>query len=66
MLVESRGLQSDSTCILEAEPGKLDIKTQTWYYIYQFTLFTCGVIIEFRVDSMSLTMSLKKCNIMMA
>ena len=25
-LVESRGLQSDSTCILEAEPGKLDIK----------------------------------------
>ena len=26
MFVESRGLQSDSTCILEAEPGKLDIK----------------------------------------
>ena len=26
MLVESRGLPSDSTCVLEAEPGKLDIK----------------------------------------
>ena len=25
-LVESRGLTSDSTCVLEAEPGKLDIK----------------------------------------
>ena len=26
MLVESQGLQSDSTCVLGAEPGKLDIK----------------------------------------
>ena len=26
MLVESRGMPSDSTCVLEAEPGKLDIK----------------------------------------
>ena len=26
MLVESRGLPSDLTCVLEAEPGKLDIK----------------------------------------
>ena len=26
MLVELRGLLSDSTCVLEAEPGKLDIK----------------------------------------
>ena len=25
-LVESRGLPSDSTCVLETEPGKLDIK----------------------------------------
>ena len=25
-LVELRGLQRDSTCILDAEPGKLDIK----------------------------------------
>ena len=25
-LVESRGLPSDSTCVLGAEPGKLDIK----------------------------------------
>ena len=26
MLVESLGLPSDSTCVLVAEPGKLDIK----------------------------------------
>ena len=26
MLVESGGLPSDSTCVLKAEPGKLDIK----------------------------------------
>ena len=26
MIVESRDLASDSTCILKAEPGKLDIK----------------------------------------
>ena len=26
MLVESQGLPSDSTCILEAEPGKLGIE----------------------------------------
>ena len=25
-LVESRGLPSDSTCVLKVEPGKLDIK----------------------------------------
>ena len=25
-LVESRGLPSDSTCVLEVEPGKLDVK----------------------------------------
>ena len=27
MLVELRGLHRDSTCVLEAEPGKLVIKT---------------------------------------
>ena len=26
MLVESPGLPNDSTCVFEAEPGKLDIK----------------------------------------
>ena len=26
MLVESGGLQSDSTCVLQAEPSNLDIK----------------------------------------
>ena len=39
MLVESRGLPSNSTCFLEAEPGKLDIKRHkpSWHSIYQFT-----------------------------
>ena len=26
MLVEPQGLRSDSTCVIEAEPGKVDIK----------------------------------------
>ena len=37
MLVELRGLPSDSTCVLEAEPCKLDQKKQTRYSLYQFT-----------------------------
>ena len=66
MLVQSRGLLSDSTCLLKAEPAKLDIKRQTWYFIYQltswFTLQTSGydVIIAFCVDSTSF----KKGNVM--
>ena len=39
MIVEScQALTSDSTCVHEAQPGKLYIKRQgTWYSIYQFT-----------------------------
>ena len=35
--------------------------------VYKFTLQTSdyGIIIEISVDSMSLTMSFKKCNVMM-
>ena len=33
-----RGLPSDSTCILKAEPGKLDIKgRQPGIFFYQFS-----------------------------
>ena len=67
MLLESRGLPSDSTCILEAEPGKLDIKkTRTWYSINQFThWFTrqtsdYDIIIDFCVYSASLATSFQK------
>ena len=63
---------TDSTCILEAEPGKLDIKkTGTWYSIYQFTSwFTLqtsdyDVNIYFPVDLTSLMTSYKKCNVIM-
>ena len=58
-LVDSRGLSSDSTCVLKAEPGKLDIKRREpsilFMIIYQFThLFTLqtidfDVIIDFCV-----------------
>ena len=52
MLVESRGLLSDSPCLLKTEPGELD----TWYSIYQFTSWFTpltsdfDVVIDFRVD----------------
>ena len=36
ILVESRGLPSYSTCILEAEPGKLDIKRHKAGIIFIF------------------------------
>ena len=70
MLVELRGLPSDSTCILEGMPAKLDIK-RTWYSIYQlhvtswFTVKTSDydVIIDFCIDSVSLATSFKKCNV---
>ena len=34
---------SNSTCLHKAEPGKIDIKTRTWYSIY---LFTNVIIVE--------------------
>ena len=53
-------------CVLEAEPGKLDIKRRRqWYSIYQFTSwFTLqtsdyDLIIDVRDDLMSLMMPLK-------
>ena len=58
MHVESRGLPSDSTCVIEAKPGKLYIKRHK-YSIYQFkswfTLQTSNydVSIDLCVDSTS-------------
>ena len=46
-------------------------KTQTWYFIYLFTSLLTGqtsdidVFIDFCVNSMSLTTSFKKCNVIM-
>ena len=74
MLVEERGLPSDSTCTLEAEPGKLEIKRREpgiYNSIYQFTSWSTlqisnyDEIIDFHVDSMSLKMSFKKCSVML-
>ena len=67
----SRGLLSDSTCVLEAEPGKLDIKRREPGILFinlpSLTLLTCeyDVMIYFRVDSASLATSFKKCNVIM-
>ena len=70
MIVESRGLASDSTCILKAEPGKLDIKRPKLgilFYLFTswFTLQTSDydVIIDLCINSMSLTTSFIKCNV---
>ena len=62
-LLTSRGLPSDSTCVLQAKPGKLDIKRRALGILFTrwFTLHTSdyGVISEFRVNAMSLTTSFK-------
>ena len=59
MLVESRGLLSDSTCVLEAEPGKLDIRYSIHQFTYWFTLQASDydITIDFCVDLASLTTS---------
>ena len=48
MIVESQGLLSDSTCVLKAEPGKLDIKRQTPGIIFiscpKVSLFKLAII----------------------
>ena len=74
-MLTSRGLPSDLTCVLKAEPGKLDIKRHEagilYMTIYQLTnLFTVqtidyDIIIDFCVDSASLATSFKKCNVIM-
>ena len=64
-------LPSDSTCVLEAKPGKRDIKRREPGIFYQvtswFTLQTSDyvVIIDVRGDSMSLTTSLNKFKVTM-
>ena len=62
-----RGLLSDSTCFLEAEPGKLDIKSSEPGIIHCFTLQTSDndAIFDFCVDSGSLATSSKKLNVIM-
>ena len=56
-LVESRGLPSDSTCVLEVEPGRLDIKIleRGILFISLQVASNYDVSVDFRVDSTSLT-----------
>ena len=72
MLVESRGLPSDSTCILKPEPGKLDTKRRKQVILFislqVSSLFKPAIIdlvIDFCVDSESLATSFKKRNVNM-
>ena len=71
-MLTSRGLPSDSTCVLKAEPGKLDIKRREPGILFISlpivdTLLTSDydVIFDFCVDSASLATSFKKCNVIM-
>ena len=63
----SRGLQSESTCVLKAKPGKIDIKRHDpVLYLPVYPLFHSNdVMFDFCVDSASLTTSFKKCNVIM-
>ena len=81
MHVESRGLcheiqhaflLRDSTCVLEAEPGKLDIKRREPGILFislpigsLFQTSDYDVIIDFLVDSTSLATPFKKCHVIM-
>ena len=64
-LLASRGLPSDSTCLLKAEPGNLDIKDANLvfflsvYLLFPFPTSDYDIIFDFFVDSASLTASLK-------
>ena len=68
-----RGLPSDSTCVLQAEPGKLDIKRCEPGILFislpivENTLQTSDydIIFDFCVYSASLATSFKKCNVIM-
>ena len=51
-MLTSRGLLSDSTCVLKAEPGKLDNKRSIYQFTHCFTLQTSNydVIFDFTVE----------------
>ena len=71
-MLTSRGLPSDSTCVLNAEPGKLDIKRREpgiLFIIYPLLNILktsdSDVIFDIYTDSASLATSFKKCNVIM-
>ena len=70
-MLTSRGLPSDSTCVLKAEPGKLDIKRRAnlVFYLSVYPLFntlqTNDYDVIFDVCVNSIATSFKKCNVIM-
>ena len=72
-MLTSRGLPIDSTGVLKAEPGKLDINRREPGILFIslpifFSLQTSDydVIFDFYVDSSPLTTSFKEYNVIMA
>ena len=61
-LVELRGLSSDSTCLLEAEPGKHDAVSKDANLVFYLSVYKLlaivDVIIDLCVDSASLATSI--------
>ena len=69
-MLTSQGLQSNSTCVLKAEPGKLDIKRREPGILFISLPIvkhfqTSDYDVFFCVDSVSLATSFKKCNFIM-
>ena len=71
-MLTSRGLPSDSTCVLKAEPGKLDIKRHEPGILFislpiaeRSSTSDYGVIFDVCVDLASLATSFEKCNVIM-
>ena len=67
-MLTSRGLPSDSTCVLKAELGKLDIKRckpGILFISLPIVEHSNDVIFDFCVDSASLATSFLKCNVIM-
>ena len=66
-MLKSRGLASNSTCVLKAEPGKLDIKRHEPGILFISLPIPrdYDAIFDFCVDSSTLVTLFKKCNVTM-
>ena len=68
ILVDTKGLLSDLTCVLEAEPLNLILKDKNLVLnMYVSSLFKLAIslITDFCANLTSSTTSFKKCNVML-
>ena len=61
----AHGMPSDSTCVLKAKPGKLDIKRREPGILFISLPIVSLSNYRFCVDSALLATSFKKCNVIM-